>query len=145
MTPAVQHSESGSRVQAIRLRRMAMTLSVALMTCAWASVNSATPQEPSEAAATGVMEATIEAALHDAVRETKIERSLLQIISAKPVTWSDGSLGCPDEITKYSQSPVPGFHILIQAGTRQLEYHASADGGLVLCPPDRAMPPVAKD
>ncbi len=145
MTTTIQYCGSGGRVQTIGARRIAVTLSVALMMCASAPGHSTTPQQLHEAATQGALQSVTEAALQDAERETKIEKSKLRIVSAESVTWSDGSLGCPQEDTMYSQALVPGFRVLIQAGERQLDYHASADGGMVLCPPERAMPPVPND
>jgi hypothetical protein len=144
MTDAIQDRTPGGRVPAIRTRSIVATISVALITCASAPANAATSQQPDGAAAVAALEAATEAALQDAAHSTKIVKPKLRIVSAEPVTWSDGSLGCPQEDTMYSQALVPGFRIVIKAGERQLDYHASADGGLVLCPPERAMPPVAK-
>lgn len=107
--------------------------------------DSATPQQPVGTAAEGALETAIEAALQNALHLTKIVKSKLRIVSTESVTWPDGSLGCPQEDTMYSQALVPGFRIVIQAGERQLDYHASTDGGLVLCPPERATPPARND
>jgi hypothetical protein len=86
-----------------------------------------------------------EAALVDAARQTGLERSHLKVVSSELVTWRDGSLGCPQPGMGYSSALVPGFRIRIRAGDRQLDYHASARGGLVLCPAGRAVEPLPSD
>lgn len=86
-----------------------------------------------------------DAALADAARQTGLSRSELKIVSSEPVTWRDGSLGCPEPGMAYSDALVPGFRVRILAGGRELDYHASARGGLVLCPPGRAVEPLPSD
>jgi hypothetical protein len=82
-------------------------------------------------------------ALDDAVRTTGLASSELRVLSAGPVTWGDGSLGCPEEGMLYSQALVPGYRIRVQAQDRVLDYHASRDGRLLLCPEWRSVPPVS--
>ena len=57
------------------------------------------------------------------------------------VMWRDGGLGCrlPDRL--YTQAPVAGWRALVSDGTREFNYHASADGRWLLCPADRVQPP----
>jgi len=88
------------------------------------------------------MESAIEAALVDAGKQTGLGRSELKLQSAEVVTWRDGSLGCPAPGGMYTQALVPGYRIRIKAGARELDYHASARGGLVLCPAGRATDPI---
>ena len=89
----------------------------------------------------------VEAALDDAARRTKIDRTKidrtkLTVLSAESVTWSDGSLGCPEPGMAYTQALVPGYRIRIQAGAEVLDYHAGRRGLPVLCPAGRAIEPV---
>jgi hypothetical protein len=91
------------------------------------------------------LQSTTDAALADAVRQTGLARSELKIVSSEPVTWRDGSLGCPEPGMAYSDALVPGFRIRIRAGDRELDYHASARGGLVLCPAGHAVEPLPSD
>jgi hypothetical protein len=86
-----------------------------------------------------------EAALADAAKQTGLARSELKVISAEPVTWRDGSLGCPQPGMRYSTALVPGFRVRIQAGGRELDYHASARGRPALCPAGRAVEPLPSD
>jgi hypothetical protein len=58
------------------------------------------------------------------------------------VTWSDGSLGCPEPGMLYTQALVRGYRIVLQAGDERLEYHAGKSGQPKFCPADKAIPPV---
>jgi hypothetical protein len=90
---------------------------------------------------TTALKAMVEAALDDAARRTKIDRTKLVVLSAESVTWSDGSLGCPEPGKAYTQALVPGYRIRIQAGAEILDYHAGRLGQLVLCPKGRSVEP----
>ena len=46
---------------------------------------------------------------------------------------------------QYSLALVPGYRVRIQAGDRQLDYHAGARGALTLCPADRSVDPLPGD
>ncbi len=88
------------------------------------------------------LQRAIEAAMADAAKQSGLARSEVKLLSAGVVTWPDGSLGCPSPGATYTQALVPGYRIRIQAGERDLDYHASARGGLVLCPPGRSIEPL---
>jgi hypothetical protein len=96
------------------------------------------PQPPSTVSLASVTDA----ALADAARVSGLAPADLEVLSAEPVTWGDGSLGCPQEGMLYSQALVPGYRIRIAAKGRVLDYHASRDGRLQLCPASRAVPPL---
>ena len=61
------------------------------------------------------------------------DRATLVIVSAKAVTWNDGSLGCPKPGVMYTQALVDGFRVVVAAGDRQLDYHMSQTGQPRLC------------
>ena len=84
---------------------------------------------------------TIEAALADAARRTGLPVASLSVISAEDLTWSDGSLGCPQPGAAYTMALVPGHRIRIRAQAQTLDYHANARGHLVLCPAGRSIAP----
>jgi hypothetical protein len=86
---------------------------------------------------------TVEAALNDAAQRTGIAVARLRLVAVERVTWLDGSLGCPEPDLMYAQALVPGYRIRIDAGGKALDYHADLHGALLLCPPERAVPPAA--
>lgn len=92
------------------------------------------PADPALAAA-------ITAARADAARRTGRAPAEIGLLGAEAVTWSDGSLGCPQPGRAYTQALVPGFRVRLQGPNGVLDYHADARGHLVLCPGDRAAEP----
>ena len=88
------------------------------------------------------LQSAIDDALTDAARRTGLKRAELEVLSAEAVTWSDGSLGCPQPGMMYTQALVPGFRVRIQAGGQEFDYHAGRIGVAAPCPPERAQAPV---
>ena len=66
----------------------------------------------------------------------------MELVQAQAVTWRDGALGCPQPGMAYTQALVPGWLLRVQAGGSTLQYHASRQGGWLLCPAHRAQSPV---
>ena len=119
----------------------------ALVACA-AEAPPVSPSAPAVVSPTPVaasLASVTEAALADAATRTGLDTQALKVLSAEGVTWSDGSLGCPQPGMMYTQALVPGYRVRIQAGDRVLDYHASARGGLTLCPAGRAVDPIPGD
>ena len=84
----------------------------------------------------------LDAALDDAARRTGTARAAIRVVSAAAVTWPDGSIGCPEPGMMYTQALVPGYRIVLQAGSETLNYHARAQGPPVFCPVGRAVTPL---
>jgi hypothetical protein len=89
------------------------------------------------------LQSATDAALTDAARRTGLKQTELEVLSAEAVTWSDGSLGCPQPGMMYTQALVPGFRIRVRAGTATLDYHAGRHGAPMFCPAGRVVPPVS--
>lgn len=70
----------------------------------------------------------------DAARRRGVDPASVIIVSAEPVTWSDGALGCraPGEIA--IQVLMPGFRVIVDAGGTELVYHTDRDRRFRLCP-----------
>jgi len=81
-------------------------------------------------------------ALDDASRRTAIDRDLLEVVTAEAVLWPNGSFGCPQDDTLYTQTPVKGIRIRIRAGDQLLDYHAGVGGQPFFCPRGRAIDPL---
>lgn len=78
------------------------------------------------------------AILEDAAGLAGVDASALTVIEAAAVTWSDGSLGCPEPGMMYTQALVPGYRIRVDAAGAPMTYHTRATSVFVLCPPERA-------
>jgi hypothetical protein len=55
------------------------------------------------------------------------------VVSAEPQTWNDGSLGCPKPGFAYTQSIVDGYHVVVKASDRTLDYRFGRGDEPVLC------------
>ena len=64
------------------------------------------------------------------------------IVRAERVTWSDGSLGCPEPGQMYTQALVPGFWLVLRVGDQEFDFRASERGELKLCPIGQGQPPI---
>jgi hypothetical protein len=85
------------------------------------------------------------AAVDDAARRSGKPRDAVKIVAAEAVTWSDGSLGCPEPGVLYTQALVRGYRIMVEVADQQLEYHAGKQGPPKFCPPDRVVAPAPDD
>jgi hypothetical protein len=75
----------------------------------------------------------MDAILADASRRSGEEPEAIAVVQAMAVTWSDGSLGCPEPGMFYTQALVDGYHVIVDAGGEELDYRVTADGGFRLC------------
>jgi hypothetical protein len=71
--------------------------------------------------------------LDDAVVRTGTDRASITVTRAEAVTWSDGSLDCPEPGMMYTQALVDGYHVILDADGEELDYRATAAGNFVLC------------
>lgn len=129
--------------QSVARATVAFLIAVAATAGSSATGEASPPDAPKEAAAVdAALAALTEAVLADAASQAGIDKSSLTVKSAEAVTWADGSLGCPAPGLNYTMAEVPGYRIRVQAGKRDLDYHANRRGYFVLCPVDRATDPV---
>lgn len=89
------------------------------------------------------LDAMVAAARADAAQRSGVADAALEVLSAAPVTWPDGSLGCAQPGVRYTMALVSGYRIMIRAQTRTFDYHASQRGGLLLCPAGQSGEPAA--
>ena len=82
--------------------------------------------------------------LADAAQRSGVPKDRLQVIRALAVTWSDGSLGCPQPGFAYTQALVAGWmvSIAVPSALAPLLYHGSDRGGWLYCPAGRAQQPL---
>ena len=97
---------------------------------------------PGPQAASTDLQTLVRAVSDDAARRSGVDPGRVRVLEAGAVTWSDGSLGCPEPDRLYTQALVPGYRIRVEAGGQQFDYHAGARGSWRLCPTDRARPPL---
>ncbi len=69
----------------------------------------------------------------DLAERSEAAREEMVVIRDQAVTWSDGSLGCPQPGVFYTQALVPGYWVVLKVGEVEYDYRASESGFFVLC------------
>ncbi len=87
------------------------------------------------------------AVVADAAKRFQVQESAVVLAKAERVTWSDGSLGCPQPGMSYIQSLVPGYRVTATTTAGHFVYHTDERGNVVSCGPlpgrSRALAPDA--
>ncbi|MET7280382.1 hypothetical protein ABZS29_19245 [Kribbella sp. NPDC005582] len=97
------------------------------------SDSSSTPT-PGGAAPTGTPGGTaVEQATADLVAKLGVQATAVKVVSAEEITWSDGSLGCPEPGMRYTQALVNGMRIVLEADGKRYEYHSGGARPPFLC------------
>lgn len=60
--------------------------------------------------------------LADAARRTATSTQAITVADSQAVTWPDGSLGCPERDVTYTQLPVSGYRVVVNAQGRAYDY-----------------------
>ncbi len=82
------------------------------------------PQPPGTPVTTAEVPKSVRrAVVADAAKRFNVAESAIVLVRAQQVTWSDGSLGCPEAGMKYTQNLVPGYVIAAQSSAGELLYH----------------------
>ena len=72
-------------------------------------------------------------AIADAASRQDVPEARVVVAAWTPVTWNDGSLGCPQPGRSYTQALVDGWLLLLRVDTALLAYHAGPDGDFGFC------------
>ena len=91
------------------------------------------PELATAGAELGVPAAMLDSVVELAARDTGIDADEIRVVTAEAVTWSDGSLGCPEEGQMYTQALVPGYRVVLDIAGEELAYHASQAGDFRAC------------
>lgn len=73
------------------------------------------------------------AVVADAAKRLAVEPAQIAVVSVEATTWSDGSLGCPEEGMLYTQALVEGHRVLVSANGTALDYRVTGPGAFRLC------------
>lgn len=79
-------------------------------------------------------------AVTDLATRLDIDESSIVVVSVEEVTWSDGSIGCPEPGMMYTQALVNGSLVILEADGTRYEYHAGAGHDPFYC--ENPTPPV---
>lgn len=135
-----------------RARLLGMTLVSVLLVTACASEDDAmtppsapigggaleVPPGASDAAllATEEIVPQIEMAIADAAERFGVPPESVAVARSLKVSWSDGSLGCPQEGMMYTQALVDGYLLTLEAAGQRYDYHGAMGGDPSLCERD---------
>jgi hypothetical protein len=85
-----------------------------------------------------------EKAKADLAQRLSIAASQINTLEIRGVLWPDDSLGCPQPGIIYTQAPIPGYLIILEANNTEFEYHANLRNYVFYCenptPPIQAPP-----
>ncbi|MCB9651831.1 MAG: hypothetical protein H6730_35320 [Deltaproteobacteria bacterium] len=73
------------------------------------------------------------AAKQDLMTRLGVEDEKVRIASARPKTWPDAALGCPEEGKQYAAAEVEGWVIKLRVGERDYTYHTDLER-VIACP-----------
>ena len=65
------------------------------------------------------------------------------VVESMDVTWSDGSLGCPQPGMSYIQAITAGHLAVLELNGQRYEYHGGTSGPLSYC--EKPQPPIAAE
>ena len=80
------------------------------------------------------------AVVADAAKRFNVAESAVVLARAEQLTWSDGSLGCPEPGVAYTQVLVAGFRVDATTSAGTLTYHTDSRGRVVSCGARSARP-----
>ena len=133
-TLEVVEEESGLEATTTVATEIALTPTVE-PTCTCAPVPTATETvESTPVVVTGGEKAKmIEKVKADLASRLGVSEKEISVVSAEAKTWSDASLGCPEEGVSYIQVLTPGYQIILEYDGTQYDYRTGDMGRIVLC------------
>ena len=75
----------------------------------------------------------VAAAIADTAERAKADPAEVVIAAWSPVTFNDGSMGCPKKGMSYTQSLVEGELLLLRVDSSLFQYHAPTGGPVAYC------------
>jgi hypothetical protein len=85
------------------------------------------------------LDAAVDDAVADLTASTGVDAAEVEVRTAAQVTWSDGSLGCPEPGMMYTQALVPGYRIVLAVDGTEVAYHGAEGAPPARC--DDPQPP----
>jgi hypothetical protein len=70
---------------------------------------------------------------NDLAQRLNIDIAEINTVFLRLVTWSDTSLGCPQDGIEYAQVITEGYQILLEAKDYLYEYHTDKKDAIILC------------
>ena len=92
------------------------------------------PSDPAAPVPEGLREQPrVAAAIADTATREGVDPSQVVVAAWSPVTWNDGSLGCPQPGMSYTQATVDGELLILRVESGLFQYHARTGGPFTYC------------
>jgi hypothetical protein len=88
---------------------------------------------PTDGLAGQVPESVLVVVREDLSQRLGVDVTNASVVEAQAVTFSDGSLDCPEPGMGYTQALVEGYRLVIELDGRQYDYRVPAQGAPKLC------------
>ena len=75
----------------------------------------------------------VKAAVAAEAKRRDVSEDQVEVTGFASVTWTDGSLGCPQPGMHYTQALVPGEQLILEVDGERASYHAGRDGEFSYC------------
>jgi hypothetical protein len=127
----------GYKIQ-LQIHEMTFNFHGAIGEVPFLCLNTSEPQSNLDAPAEEAMvdsetQIQIEQATIDLADRLGVKPGAVTLISYEPVTWGDGSLGCPQPDMMYTQALVDGYQIQLQVDGQVYNYHGANGEDPFLC------------
>lgn len=80
-----------------------------------------------------VQRAQVQAAVADLAQRRQVAVEEVTVAGHAEVTWSDGSIGCPQKGMQYTMALVPGEQLILQVGDTYASYHKGRQAAFSYC------------
>jgi hypothetical protein len=143
------HEMTRSRRPAHRLTAVALAALLLVAACAGEEDVPDAPARPDDSSvelpqgaaeaellATQEIVPEIEAAIADAAERFGVSPDTIAVARSLRVTWSDGSLGCPEDGMMYTQALVDGYLLTLEVAGQRVDYHGALGDEPFLCERD---------
>lgn len=75
----------------------------------------------------------VQEAIADYAKRMQVDVDQVEVAGFAEVTWSDGSLGCPQPGMMYTQALVPGYQLVLSVDGQLGSYHSAKDKPFDYC------------
>ena len=75
----------------------------------------------------------VAAAIADTAQRAQVDPDQVLVAAWSPVTWNDGSLGCPQKGMDYTQALVDGELLMLRVEQALFQYHSARGGPFTYC------------
>lgn len=75
----------------------------------------------------------VAAAIADTASRAQVDPGQVLVAAWSPVTWNDGSIGCPQKDMLYTQALVDGELLMLRVDQALFQYHSARGGPFAYC------------